>query len=341
MEREPKLELEAGDRLPEWIRLLPRGRVELVDGRPPFEVDQESLGAMVQAFEARGVDLVVDYEHQSLNGGRAPAAGWIKELEARDDGLWARIEWTAQAQEYLRQKEYRYFSPVLKLDPETRKPLALLQVALTNVPAMKGVSPLVAKYGGGASDQAVQVADRSIQEADPGMEELKSRLGLDSGARPEALWQLADEFFRELAGTLGLEKGATAVQVKARVEALKAETAQAEALREELENLKIQLAEEQRNRMVEEALKAGKISPAQKNWALEYCRQDPKGFRAFATQAPKVVPVGVTLDRGPQSSAAEARLSSKEMAVCRAANIGPELYLQAKEAKNQDNDTEV
>ena len=103
--------------LPAWIRILPLGQVELSDSREPFEVDAASLAAMVTAFRSRGVDLVIDYEHQSLQGERAPAAGWIKDLEARPDGLWARVEWTRQAREYLLSKEYRYFSPVLRLDP--------------------------------------------------------------------------------------------------------------------------------------------------------------------------------------------------------------------------------
>src|SRR5512139_4138080 len=140
--------------LPEWIRLLPLGQVELSDSREPFEVDAASLAAMVAAFRSRGVDLVIDYEHQSLQGERAPAAGWIKDLEARPDGLWARVEWTRQARQYLLSKEYRYFSPVLRLDPATRRPTALMHLGLTNVPAIKHLPPLVAKWGGGPADQA-------------------------------------------------------------------------------------------------------------------------------------------------------------------------------------------
>jgi phage I-like protein len=134
--------------LPEWIRILPLGQVELSDSREPFEVDGASLETMVAAFRSRGVDLVIDYEHQSLQGERAPAAGWIKDLEARPDGLWARVEWTRQAREYLLSKEYRYFSPVLRLDPTSRRPMALMHLGLTNVPAIKRLPPLVAKWGG-------------------------------------------------------------------------------------------------------------------------------------------------------------------------------------------------
>ena len=134
--------------LPEWIRVLPLGTVELSDHREPFMVDDASLRSMAADFHSRGVDLVIDYEHQSLQGERAPAAGWIKELEARGDGLWARVDWTQQARDYLEKKEYRYFSPVLRLDPETRKPVALMHMGLTNVPAIKHLRPLVARWGG-------------------------------------------------------------------------------------------------------------------------------------------------------------------------------------------------
>ena len=149
MEKEVRLTLEMAE-LPGWLRLLPLGQVNLVDGRPPFEVDPEALTALVRAFGARGTDLVIDYEHQSLKGGQAPAAGWIKDLEAREDGLWAQVEWTSKAGKYLKQREYRYFSPVLRIDPESRRPQELMNMALTNVPAIQGLSPLVAKWGGEA-----------------------------------------------------------------------------------------------------------------------------------------------------------------------------------------------
>jgi phage I-like protein len=324
MERELKLVLEATD-LPEWIRLLPLGQVDLVDGRPPFEVDKESLATMVEAFQARGVDLVVDYEHQSLNGGRAPAAGWIKELNAREDGLWARVEWTAQAGEYLRQKEYRYFSPVLKLDPETRQPLALLQAALTNMPAMKQVAPLVAKCGGdGAQGDMRPTEDKGV------LEDLKLRLGLASEAPGASVWCKTQEFFQEVSGTLGLRAQADLGQVKESLVALKARAAQAEELAREIESLKARLAEEQADRAVEEALNSGKISPAQKIWALEYCRRDPESFRAFAAQAPKVVPVGEILALAQDGPEEAQLISPEEKAVCRAVNITPAEYLKAK-----------
>lgn len=359
MEKEVKLTLEMAE-LPEWLRLLPLGEVNLVDGRPSFEVDPESLADLVKAFGARGTDLVIDYEHQSLTGGQAPAAGWIKDLEVREDGLWAQVEWTSQAEGYLKQREYRYFSPVLRLDPASRRPQELMNVALTNIPAIQGLSPLVAKWGGEAltaltlqaksGSEALEVTaatEASNVEADeeesPWSEELRARLDLGPEAPESALWQRSVELFRDLAQDLGLPAEATCSQVKGGLEALKAGNAQVAALEEELAALKDRLREETSLRAVEEAILAGKISPAQKEWALSYCRQDPDNFRTYVDQAPRVVPVGERLNLGEERHREDQGLTPEELAICRAINLTPEAYSQAKvemaQAKKRGGDT--
>ncbi|MFA6721230.1 MAG: phage protease, partial [Candidatus Cloacimonadaceae bacterium] len=77
----------AAEGAPEWIRLLPLGEVRLADGRQPFTVTSDSLKEIIRAWRKRGNDLVIDYEHQTLTSEKALAAGWIKELQIRDDGL--------------------------------------------------------------------------------------------------------------------------------------------------------------------------------------------------------------------------------------------------------------
>ena len=202
--------------LPEWIRVLPLGRVELSDHREPFMVDEASLEILVAAYRSRGVDLVIDYEHQSLQGERAPAAGWIKELEARGDGLWARVDWTKQARDYLEKKEYRYFSPVLRLDPETRKPTSLIHVGLTNVPAINHLPPLVARWGGEA------MAMESEKEKAKMVEQLKRLMGLEPEAEEGVVCGKALEAFRDLAASLNLPGEVSVAQLKGAVEAFQA-----------------------------------------------------------------------------------------------------------------------
>jgi len=317
---------------PEWIRILPLGRVELVDRREPLEVDAESLQAMVASFTSRGVDLVIDYEHQSLKGERAPAAGWIKHLEARPDGLWARAEWTPQAREYLANREYRYFSPVLRLDPESRKPIVLMHLGLTNVPAIKSLPPLVAKAecasrapGDDPEAPGVMVAKEEVVKT---MEELKGLMGLKPEASESEVEVQVITVLRELAGALNLEGTASPGRLRGAVEALKAGAQRVSEVQEELLALKERLAQETASRVVEEAMQAGKVTPAQQGWALEYYRQDPRAFETYVARAPQLIPTGEILarlrdDRG-------GNLSPEELALCQSLDLAPDVYLQAK-----------
>jgi len=112
-----------------------------------FKLDLAGLESIVKAYQDHGVDLAIDYEHQTFgaasNGKPAPAAGWFKP-EARGDGLWAtNVRWTEAAATMLRSKEYRYFSPTFEVDKSNRI-TRLLPLALTNFPASKDQQALVA-----------------------------------------------------------------------------------------------------------------------------------------------------------------------------------------------------
>jgi len=119
---------------PEWVRVAPYGSWHHPKAGA-FTIGPGNARQMV-ANAARGVDIVVDFEDQTLTGAKAPAAGWLKQLEARDDGVWARVEWTEQGRAMIEAKQYRYFSPVFAFDakdPRTgeRIATALHSVALT------------------------------------------------------------------------------------------------------------------------------------------------------------------------------------------------------------------
>lgn len=291
------------DGVPEWIRLLPRGRVPLGDGREPLVVDEAALAAMVAHFEARGLDLVVDYEHQSLTGHKAPAAGWIKELVAREDGLWARVQWTDTAREHLAAREYRYFSPVLRLEEKTRRPLALLQAALTNTPAINGLAPLVARFHPDPADPA-----------------------------PER-----DDPWREVAALLGLEPDAGPSRIRGTLMALKDNLEQLQRTRQEMEALRAHLREQEIAGEVEAALASGKIQPCQEESARIFARHDLEAFRSYIRNALPQVPIGqrFTLAKDtPSSSGGEAHLTPRQLFICRSLGITPEAF-QARRARLQ------
>lgn len=126
---------------PDYIRVLPLGNVSSEKGN--FVVDGESYRLMKEHMQRRAIDIVIDYEHQTLGNVQAPAGGWIKELILKKDGIYARVEWTNKAKNYLRCKEYRYLSPVVIIQKNSHRVSQLHSVALTNTPAINGMTPIV------------------------------------------------------------------------------------------------------------------------------------------------------------------------------------------------------
>lgn len=125
----------------EYIRVLPLGYISSEKG--DFLVDSESFRMMKEHMEHRAVDIVIDYEHQTLKDMQAPAGGWIKELVLKSDGIFAKVEWTKRAKNYLQNREYRYLSPVVMVRKKDRKASQIHSVALTNTPAINGMMPIV------------------------------------------------------------------------------------------------------------------------------------------------------------------------------------------------------
>ncbi|WKE64340.1 phage protease [Gallaecimonas kandeliae] len=140
------------------VQLLPDGLFKAKDGRP-FDVpggqwllDDTAWQAIQAAAAERSNDYHFDYEHQTLrtsdNGQPAPAAGWVKPSALRyvpGQGLFADgVEWTKNAAQMIRDKEYRYTSAVFAYDKASGRPLALLHIALTNDPALDGMKAIAA-----------------------------------------------------------------------------------------------------------------------------------------------------------------------------------------------------
>lgn len=130
---------------PDHILVLPLGHVSSEKG--DFIVDRDSFQMIQDNMRRRAIDIVVDYEHQTLTNSQAPASGWIKGLSLGNDGIYANVEWTDRAKGYLSNKEYRYLSPVVLVRKSDRKVSLLHSVALTNTPAINGMVPIVNSFG--------------------------------------------------------------------------------------------------------------------------------------------------------------------------------------------------
>ncbi|MDR2981998.1 MAG: phage protease [Puniceicoccales bacterium] len=99
-------------------------------------------------------ELLVDFDHFSADLEKPTrAAGWIHNVEARGDELWAQMRHSSSGRNALEGGDYRYFSPVLGFPAKNYRPgdeahpVALLCGALTNQPTFKGMVPLSNRQG--------------------------------------------------------------------------------------------------------------------------------------------------------------------------------------------------
>jgi phage I-like protein len=307
---------------PEWIKILPLGQVNLGDNRPPFFTDLESLVNVAEYWRERNIDMVIDYEHQTMTGSEAPAAGWIKALDPRLDGLWARVEWTQNAYDRIMNREYRYISPVIELD-EKRNFTGLLNIALTNYPAINNLDPLTLKKEVLKENDRVKGKLIEILGLKTEMEEAEIFAVITNGRQ-------AVEFLEDLGELLGVKPNSS--EIKGAVMALKASPDVIVRLQGEVDQLRSERATEKAEKQLELALRAGKITPAMRDWALEYAKNDLAGFEAYVANAPKIVPIGENLPehRGKEGFNETVALTAEDKKMAALMGIAEEKYLESK-----------
>jgi phage I-like protein len=287
---------------PEWVHLIPAGTFSGRDGRGPFTLDAK---AVLAAFAAHGADLPIDYDHQSLTAdekaGPVPAAGWIKELQARADGIWARADWTPRAAELLAHKEYRYLSPVFRYQAKDGRVVALSGAGLTHNPNL----------------YLQAAASRKEIHAMTLPEKLAALLGVPADCTEDeavaACQRLIDE--RE------------AAHARQPDPAQYVPVAMHKQVSDQLAALQADLARRDAEAAVEAAMSARKVSPGMKDWALAYASRDLEGFRAFVAAAPEIVAEGA---HRRAESAHGAVLTDEDRLAAKLLGMTEEAFAQAK-----------
>jgi phage I-like protein len=304
---------------PEWVHLIPAGTFSGRDGRGPFTLDAQ---AVLAAYTANGADLPIDYDHQSLTAdekaGPVPAAGWIKELQAREDGIWARVDWTPRAAELLANKEYRYLSPVFRYQAKDGRVVELTGAGLTHNPNLY----LQAAASRKENHAVDELLDRLIHllnlpvTATPGdvfaeLQKLVSRLKNAEAAAAHAAEQLAAAQSRQ-------PNPAEFVPV-----------AMHKQVADQLAALQADLARREAEAAVEAAMSARKVSPGMREWALAYASRDLEGFKAFAAAAPEIVAEGA---HRRTESAHGAVLTDEDRLAAKLLGMTEEAFAQAKQS---------
>lgn len=160
-----------------WVMVLRHGQHYVNLYREPIDASSETCAKLAASFRVladRGVEFPVDYQHNTEPGlGPLPPdvtikAGDIEALEARDDGLWAQVHWTARATQFIRAGEYNDVSPELWKtfkDPVTGQAVGpvLRAIALVARPAVTGMARVTASDNVRRQEEDVEKNEYEIQ----------------------------------------------------------------------------------------------------------------------------------------------------------------------------------
>lgn len=338
------------------IQLLPAGEFRATDGRPfdaPFwYVDAEIAADLIAQLDGRENPLVIDYEHQSLlaseNGKPAPASGWFKKLEWREgSGLWAvDVVWTEAAKAMIDAKEYLYISPVFSYSKKTGAVNRLINAALTNNPALDGMSEVVLMAASTLlSDQPDQSKQEKLtMDLDTLLADLRWMLNLPTLAT-------AEEVMAEVQKALAAIKAAAPAETAAanfsivnllqhrdhQIATLKSAEPDPKkyvsvetmtAVQDELTALRTKVNTEKVDSLVTAALSDGRLLPAQEEWARKMGGKDVADLESYLSTATPIASLTNTQTGGkpPAKTQVDGELTESQLAICKQMGVSPEDY---------------
>ncbi len=199
--------------VPNWVHLLPANLTTISTGdqRGPYHV--ANAAQMIAASFAETDRLPIDVNHSIDNaaplGHPSPAQGWIVEMQAREDGVWGRVEWNEDGEKLVASKSYRGISPVIAHD-QSKNVLSILRASLVNRPNLRGLTALNQETDMSFMDKLAKALSlgEGTTEAD-----ILSAIGstADKGGTAIALQSQMDEIGVALGVTDGAEPGAILV----------------------------------------------------------------------------------------------------------------------------------
>ena len=211
-----------------WIQAAPMGTFH----HPVYGdavIDDTKIDSYIENFRQNiyGQEPPISYEHFGMDASKGhKAAGWVKDMERREDGMWWLVAFTEEATTEVRNGEWRYFSPEwydVWTDPATKTQYYNVAAggALTNNPFYKNMVPL--NFSELAAEVASLPATNEVadwEHSEPGSGPTPREDDEDTtnaqGARgpsptlepdPDAydVEDSMDEFLEKLAGLLKLE----------------------------------------------------------------------------------------------------------------------------------------
>jgi phage I-like protein len=341
----------------------PRGALR---GKGPWRLDADSAKRLIGVVSKRQNDIVVDYEHQSLlsaqNGKPVVAAGWIgpqtlewREPPAAYPGLFAiSPKFTAAASAHIAADEIRYVSPVFSYDAKTGEVLDIINVSLTNNPAIDGMQAVsVAAAGFLASTSLINPQESAMDEL---LEQLRYLLNLPLTSTPEdiaaeldklktmiaqpdaAATSLLDVLTAQTAeiAALSAQVGTEAARINPEVDLTKyAPISVVNEMRTQLAALSGNVVDDRVERLIEQGKADGRIIGEQlESYLTNLGKQDFAALSGFLDSAQPIAALSgmQTKNKLPEDMASGGHLTADELAVCSAIGVDPDEFKKTKAA---------
>ncbi|MEM7778402.1 MAG: phage protease [Pseudomonadota bacterium] len=335
--------------VPEWIHLVPVGADGVIsthDERGPYVATD--LHAVIEASMAANDRLPIDENHVTDHGAgtgmAAPARGWITEMEARADGIWARVEWTKAGRELVSDRAYRGISPVIvSTVDEPHELVGVLRASLTNTPNMRGMVTLHEKETQAMDWKKMLMAELGLAEG-ASDDDIKAALKKAmAGGKSDPEMQSTIEAVGKVVGFDADAEGADLVKAVQSAIAKKPEGDQSEvivALQEEVKDLAGKLktttethARQKAEEFVDGAIKLGRpgVKPMRDTYITEHMR-DASGTEARINAIPPLAQSHTTTLPPSTAGGTEVSLNEAEMSVAKAMGKTPEQFAADRDA---------
>jgi len=269
-----------------------------------FSITDDDLDEFIENFNdnVRRMELAIDAEHFPEKG----AAGWVKKIYKNGSDLIGTIEWTEWGQEAIQKKLFKYVSAEFDFkykDAETGEKFSnvLFGAALTNRPFIKGQVP-VALSENAREDNLYYFTDDENKKGED-MKDFILKLNevfglkLSDDAKIDVVEGTLKKLNESVIGSTELKKQVDELTTK-----LNEATKQLEKSKDghvslsehnkvvaEVKILTDKIALSEAQVSIDAAIVAGKLLPAQQDWATKYALSDKKGFDDFIKIAPVVV----------------------------------------------------
>ncbi|MEL7166977.1 MAG: phage protease [Pseudomonadota bacterium] len=337
------------DAAPEWIHLLPsgdNGKISTDDSRGPYYVtDPDQI--ILNSF-AESPKLPIDENHAidraAPRGEPAPARGWITEMQARDSGIWGKVEWTPQGARLVKSRAYLGISPAIGVG-EGKRIGAILRASLVNTPNLSGMAALHNSEGDGMNFREMLIKKLGLAaDADDAAIMAKLEKMMNNGNSPELQSSLD-----QVSVALGLPEGTGGDAVVAAAKAAKAGSGDASkdgliaelqssvtALTDRLAKIDEGNAAAASEAFYDKALneKRAGVGPASKDYLISLHQSDPDAAVKFVEAMPKLGDTATTL-QPPAPADGELHLNDSQRAVAQQLGMSEEDYAKQLKAEQE------